>query len=474
MPLSTKVNKESTPSTKIYYTLLGLCFGLLYFILQQIYGVFHLPFFWDELGVYSQSALYMAEHDLSILPASVPDNISRGHPLIATFVYSLGFKLLGTQLWVAKFSSVLIYFIGILYCFKTLKLFTSNFWALLLSLIILVQPIFVSQSLMILPELLLATITMGSIYYYLKEKQGLCILFICLAVLTKESGLVLPIAFGITHLLVTRKWLQSFALFVIPIVVFVLFLVVQKMQNGYFLYPLHESLINFQWHDIKIKKSELTQFIFNSQGRAFFTYGILLSVIVYFFRDKITAYNLRDKKVFVLVAFLFIGGFAFSIINFYLARYSQFFLMPLFLLAVIFMAKLPKWTTLLFSILLIVIGIQNLDNKEKFVDSDMAYVAHIKTQEQAFEYIRKEIAVEDTIGYNWPMGMAFWHRSIGYDLPQNKSIEIYNDKALTPKYIVVTEPGELINKEEIWKGYVVLKEVKVDYAKVTIYKRKVK
>jgi 4-amino-4-deoxy-L-arabinose transferase-like glycosyltransferase len=472
MPLSTKINKETSLSTTIYYALLVACFGLLYFILQQVYGIFHLPFFWDELGVYSQSALYMADHDLSILPASVPDNISRGHPLIATFVYSLGFKILGTQLWVAKFSSVLIYFIGILFCFKTLKLFTTNFWAFLLSLIVLVQPIFVSQSLMILPELLLSTITISSIYYYLKEKYILCIITICLAVLTKESGLVLPIAFGITHLLVTRKWLQSFALFVIPIAVFVLFLVVQKMQNGYFLYPLHESLINFQWHDILVKKRELSQFIFHSQGRTFFTYGILLSVIIYFFRDKITAYNLRDKKVFVLVAFLFIGGFTFSIINFYLARYSQFFLMPLFLLAVIFMSKLPKWTTLLFSIFLIVIGIQNMDNKEKFVDSDMAYVAHIKTQEQAFDYIRKEIAVEDTIGYNWPMSMTFWNRNIGFNLPQNKSIEIYKDKALTPKYIAVTDPGELIEKEQILKNYTLLKVIKVDYATVTIYRRK--
>ena len=161
-----------------FFILTVLGFGLMYFILHQNYGVFDLPFFWDELGVYSQSALYMAEHNLSILPASVPDNISRGHPLLATFIYSLGFKILGTHLWVAKLSSILIYFIGIVYCFKTIQLFTSRFWAFLFTLVILVQPIFISQSLMILPELLLASIAMGSIYYYLNEKYTWSILFL--------------------------------------------------------------------------------------------------------------------------------------------------------------------------------------------------------------------------------------------------------------------------------------------------------
>lgn len=471
MSKTNKFNPLQLPSS-IFIGLLTFCFGIFYFILHEVYGIFHLPFFWDELGVYSQSALYMADHDLSILPASVPDNISRGHPLIATFLYSIGFKVLGTKLWVAKFSSILIYFVGILYCFRTIRLFTNPFWAFLLSLVIFIQPIFIAQSLMILPELLLASLTIIALFYYLKENYIPCIIAICLAVLTKESGLVLPIAFGLTHLVLTRKKLQSLSLFGIPIAVFGLFLVIQKMQNGYFLYPLHESLINFQWHNILVKINELWEFIFHLQGRTFFTYGIIITLLIYFFRDKIIPYVQREKKLFLLVVLIFIGGFTFSMINFYLARYSLFFLMPLFLLAVVFISKLNKWSRVIFSILLIIIGIQNLDNKEKFVDSDMAYVAHIKSQEKAFDYIRENIPLKDSVGYNWPMSMTFWNRNMGYDLPKCTYLELYNNKPITSKYIVISEPGEAIEKEKILKDYVQFKEFKVDYARVTLYRRK--
>jgi len=467
-----KISNQLKSSDTLYFALLVFCFCLLYLVLHNIYGIFHLPFFWDELGVYSQSALFMAEHNLSILPASVPDNISRGHPLLATFLYSLFFKIFGTHLWVAKFTSILFYFVGIVFSYKTIRLFTTDFWAFLFTLIILVQPIFVSQSLMILPELLLASITIASIYYYLKEKYSLCILFLCLAVLTKESGLVLPIAFGISHVLVTRKWKQSLALLLIPVAVFGIFLVIQKMQNGYYLYPLHESLIDFHWKYILVKKSELYEFIFHSQGRSFFTYGILITLFIYFFRDKIVPYNIKEKKLFVLVAFLFVGGFLFTIINFYLARYSQFFLLPLLLLAVIFISKLPRLTKLSFSILLIIIGIQNLDNKEKFVDSDMAYVAHIKAQQRAFDYIMVSIPLDKNIGYNWPMSMNFWNKNIGFDLPYNIYHEIYKDKPITTDYIALSNPGELIEEDHFIKDYLFLKEFKVDYAIVRLYEKK--
>src|SRR5687768_4615884 len=54
-----------------------------------------LPYFWDEIGVYAQAALYLSEHGLSLLPSALPSKLSRGHPLLFFFVYASGFTLLG-------------------------------------------------------------------------------------------------------------------------------------------------------------------------------------------------------------------------------------------------------------------------------------------------------------------------------------------------------------------------------------------
>jgi len=47
---------------------------LLVFTVSKI-PVLSLPFFWDELAVYGAAGLYMHDHTLSLLPASMPPEL---------------------------------------------------------------------------------------------------------------------------------------------------------------------------------------------------------------------------------------------------------------------------------------------------------------------------------------------------------------------------------------------------------------
>ena len=70
-----------------------------------------LPYFWDELGVYTQAADYQVQHGISLAPASVPPVLSRGHPLLFTCMNAIVRRVFGEQVMVAH---VFCFFIAVL------------------------------------------------------------------------------------------------------------------------------------------------------------------------------------------------------------------------------------------------------------------------------------------------------------------------------------------------------------------------
>jgi hypothetical protein len=55
------------------------------------------PYFWDELGVYSRAALYLYDHQISLLPNALPPELSRGYPLLCAALFALGFTVLAPK-----------------------------------------------------------------------------------------------------------------------------------------------------------------------------------------------------------------------------------------------------------------------------------------------------------------------------------------------------------------------------------------
>ena len=172
--------------------LIIVCFVLVFIGLQWLYGLFELPYFWDELGVYSRAAIHLYEHGPGLLPSALPDELSRGHPTLIPFLFGVVFKIFGCKVVVARLFAASIYLIGVMYGYRILLLKLSPIHAAIFTVLIFIQPCFLSQSVLVLPEMPLMVATLMAVFYFLnKDYLGLCCALV-LALFIKESAIIIP------------------------------------------------------------------------------------------------------------------------------------------------------------------------------------------------------------------------------------------------------------------------------------------
>ncbi|HAH22156.1 MAG TPA: hypothetical protein DCL77_00020, partial [Prolixibacteraceae bacterium] len=160
-----------------------------------------LPYFFDETSSYFPAIQEMAKAGPNMLPGTIPLSFSKGHPLFFYFLASLWMKFIASDSLILMRLFPLIVSLIALYVFhrfakRNINLLLANIAVLLLSL----QPLFLAQSSLVLPEILLFTLFMLSFDSYLSHSFGLYALYGTLLMLTKESGVVFIVVFGCAFL----------------------------------------------------------------------------------------------------------------------------------------------------------------------------------------------------------------------------------------------------------------------------------
>ncbi|MEZ4804194.1 MAG: hypothetical protein R2852_01545 [Bacteroidia bacterium] len=293
--------------------LLIICFIGIYAIIQNLYGVFSQAYFWDELGVYSRSSIHQFQHGLSLLPSSTPDELSRGHPLLCPFYFALFFKIFGCQPLIAHFAAALLNLLGVYFAFRILSKYMQPILASIATLAIFIQPAFLSQSVLILPEMPLMVCSLGAVWYYLNRQNIMAMVFVILSLQIKESALIIPVAFLCVELLQIPKinWKNILLLVCIPIGSIVIFFLIQKFQRGYFFYPLHTSLASFDWYFINERWVGFKNFLFYEQGHLIQMTLLLALISVFLVVKRKSLLNLVKSK-FMLIPIFIIGGVFYS------------------------------------------------------------------------------------------------------------------------------------------------------------------
>lgn len=447
--------------------LLFTSLGLVYLFLNWKYGIFNLPFFWDELGVYSRAAIHQAVHGLGLLPNSMPDVLSRGHPLLTPFVFGLSFKIFGISLVTARLTGIFIYFIGVYFAYATVSKFTQSTWAALIVFVFACQPAFLAQSILILPEILLLTTTLAAVYFFAADRIFGVVISLTLAVMVKESALVLPFAFGLGYLLVGDKRIKSTFLVMIPILVFLAFLGIQKIQSGYFLYPLHQGLIDFSIVTIYRKILLNLHFIFIDQGRYILFSIFIISIVIKLIKGN--RIQLPKTSFTVVLLAIATGGIAFACINYYLDRYTLYFAFPFLLFIGIWAFYQPIVIKTMIVVGSLIGSYFFLNNESQFKDTDFAYTNHVNCIESTFTYVQT-LPKDSRIGYNWPVVMAFWSNESGYHLPTQKADEVALDNFEQFDYLVISEQGNNLFFENAPTSIQPIKQIEDGYAKCTVYK----
>jgi len=308
------------------------------FVINRL-GYLNLPFYWDEAWSYANAVFDMAAHGLTVLPGDGNPELTRGHPLVFYFLSALWVKILGTKLTVVHIFPLLISITLLIAVFYTaMKLFNKE-TAMAAIVLFALQAIFLAQSTMLLPEIMLSLWTILTIYAYFRRSWGLYTIFSALLVMTKETGIVLIGVIYLDKLLLERffaedqnrtgKMAGELAIMSTPLLVFAAFIIMQKVRYGWFLYPEHLSLTVFNPGEIAQRaRMFISKLLFHNGRNIYF----LLSVLAFLFLavkrsiSKPVAHLLSFSIVFIIVYIVF------SSVNFFTARYLL-SILPLFIMS---------------------------------------------------------------------------------------------------------------------------------------------
>ncbi len=301
---------------------------IILFVLSRLDNL-NLPFYWDEAWSYATAVFDMHENTLAILPGNANPNLTRGHPLLFYFLAALWMKLFGTSLPVVHLFPLIISCITLVALFKTTESLFNKESARIAVLLFALQSIFLAQSTLLLPEMLLALLTLLTFYTYCKKNWVYFSLLSVMLVMTKETGMVMIAALFLDKVLL-EKWFRrdpgrsrpllfkELAVLSIPVITFASFMGLQKMHFGWFLYPEHMGMTIL---DPQVVLERLSSFSFKllMQHGKIALLALALTGVVTLIRKK--AISGQQAHVLILSSLFVLLYMLFSAMNFLTTRY---------------------------------------------------------------------------------------------------------------------------------------------------------
>jgi len=305
------------------------------------------PFYWDEAWSYAMAIFGMAESGPTLIPGHANEWFTRGHPLFFYFIASswlviFGKTLLSAHVFALVVSCCSLYIIHF-FCKQLFSIKVANFAALSM----MVQVIFIAQSSLLLPEIFLMGLSVWVVYLYIKKKWYSFIAVSFCLILSKETALVLfAVLFFDTVFLqkiIYRKehkfdmtYIREIFFVIIPFLLFGIFLIVQKMNLGYFFYPEHTNLMSFSLKECMEKLSSISNSLFISNLRYIWLCIAVPALLVGIIKKRFLK---NDIHIFALSGIFIFAYLLFSSINFFTLRYL---LTPLPFIIILYIVIISK------------------------------------------------------------------------------------------------------------------------------------
>lgn len=407
--------------------------GVIFLLIAVVLVVFKsqylaLPYYWDELGVYANGAIHLAQHHISILPDALPTDISRGHPLLSYAMFAVPYRLFGLSPVVGHLTS-LAFALFLLFAIARFCLRFYNAWAAGLAMIFLaVQPLFIAQSGLVLPEILLAIAMILGLHSFLRGNYWAFALWGSVGIMIKETAIVLPAVVLFVEII---SWLRGTApmgkrfrwiLFLVPLLAYGSFLLIQKQVNGWYFFPLHTGLIDLSWSSIQEKLSLSTDFLFVKQGRQVLSIAILGSIFLAMlwvaFRHKRIPLQgiMRLNKVDFTLGVFLLAFLSFTVINFYMDRYLVSALVIVCILFARIVTLLPRdLVPIKVLVVLSAFWAMQYVMPGKFnYDVDLSYVEEIRVLQQEVTWLESNEYRDSTMYCGFPAYYALTNEQAGY------------------------------------------------------------
>ena len=260
---------------------------VLVFICCKVPHLFY-PFYCDESWVYVRAVKMVAIHGPSLMPDSIPADVGRGHPLLFPFLSALWIRCFGASNVAVHSFPLLVSVLCLISIYEGCRKLFGSRAALLALLLVAANVLFFVQAAFVFPEIMLAMFAFLSLYYYVQDRLLLTAVMLSLLFFTKESGLVFGVVAGADAFISLlrgkdsmRHRLQRLAAVVLPVSLIGLFFVLQKARLGWYLLPLHTSLVHTDWNSVYYMFREGVFWIFRGDAAHYYLVflAMLLSVV---------------------------------------------------------------------------------------------------------------------------------------------------------------------------------------------------
>ena len=188
-------------TTRLPQLSLARIFPLIFVIILLLHApLLRLPFFWDEAGFYVPAAYDLA-HFHTLVPTTTIDT---GHPPLSAAYLALWFTLSGWKPAVARVAMLLLAAFALTNVFLLARRLIGTGVAVATTIATAVYPIFFVQSSLAHADIAAAAFTLWGIRLYIERRVWPSQLAFCLAVLSKETAIITPLAFALWELLQAR------------------------------------------------------------------------------------------------------------------------------------------------------------------------------------------------------------------------------------------------------------------------------
>lgn len=453
-----------------------------------------IPYYWDELGVYAKAALYMYDNDITLLPGVIPADLSRGHPLLCAAIFAIFFTILGPHVWVGHLVALLISCLLLIFLFVFGKNIFGHKITALAVILLMVQPIFITQSSMVLPEIMLACFSIAALFSYMANRLIALAIFSTLAILVKETAIALPASIFLIEFVsalmqrsVDKKSINAVLAASAPLITWGVFLVYQRFTEGWFFFPLHTDYISFSFNQIISRISYYLSFIFKGQGR--YLWALILSVyfiLIYVNRRPCHPGNtiqnirnaLRNKHPYYILFIYVVFGLLVSMLNFHLARYTIFIFPAVCILISATFFTIFQITGLnkimpLFLVPLILIPFFYYKSNTFSFDADMGYLHVVKTQREVSEYLNENYTQSINIMSSFPINLGLVEPRAGYTdkVFSNISSSCKNLNQSDAVVYIYTLPGNLESCNPKKNELSLVKKFNSSFSKALVYRK---
>lgn len=165
-------------------------------------SLLRLPFFWDEAGFYIPAA-YDLVHSHTVIPTTTLDT---GHPPLSAAYLALWFVLSGWKPAVARIAMLLLAAFALTNVFLLARRLAGTGVAVASTVATAVFPVFFVQSSLAHADMTAAAFTLWGIRLSVERRLWMSQLAFSLAVLSKETAVITPMAIALWELLVPREF----------------------------------------------------------------------------------------------------------------------------------------------------------------------------------------------------------------------------------------------------------------------------